>query len=186
MKQTEYNRLKEKMMQLMGQPFNEMVRVGSMLCLGFGEKVVGKSAYKTADGHFEVREVPKSKYALHVDGFFRVIAQDELVLSRDDMYQPSNGIRDADFDEEIFRWDVRGNNRFDECNEELFDLTVQKLQVQSVSVSKVGDLAVTLSDGCVIEALIDSNGEDECWRFFETGNDEAKHIIVTGKGYREE
>ena len=50
MNKTEIDRITNKMLVIKGQPLNEIVRTSSMLCLGFGDKVKGKTAYKTDEG----------------------------------------------------------------------------------------------------------------------------------------
>ena len=186
MKQFELNKVIENLTKLKGQPFNEILRTGSMVCLGFGDKIKSKTVYKTTAGLFEVKESQKSKYALHIDGLFRISYNDKILLTRDDIFKPSNAIGYNNFDEKTFEWDVAGNNRFDEEITDIFHLTKQTPIVKDIRVNVFGDLSITLSNGYNIDVFIDTNEAEEYWRFFEVGNNEIPHIVITGHGYCEE
>ena len=186
MKEFEFDKVIKRLTQLKEQPFNEIIRIGSMLSLGFGDKIKSKAAYKTNDGAFEIKETQNSKYALHIDGLFRISLNDKILLTRDDMFKPSIAIQDGKFDEETFEWDVKGNNKLDAEIMNIFDFAKQTLIVKDMQVNKFGDLSITLSNGCNIDVFIDTNEDEECWRFFEVGNSEKPHIIITGYGYCEE
>ena len=186
MNKTEIDRITNKMLVIKGQPLNEIVRTSSMLCLGFGDKVKGKTAYKTDEGAFKVKESEKSKYALHIDCFFRISAGDKILLTRDDMFKASSKMQDNDFDEEEFQWDIKDNNRFDEELTTVLDPENQLLSVKEIHVNIFGDLKVILSNNYCIETFTDTSEEEECWRFFEMGNTEAPHIVVKGSSIFEE
>ncbi len=186
MNKIELDKVRKILIQLKGQPFNEILRNGSMLCLGFGEKVKSKTVFKTTEGGFEVKESLKSKYALHIDGLFRISFNDKILLTQDDIFKPSVAIQDDDFDEETFQWDTKGHNKFDEEISNIFDLTKQTLLVKDIQVNKYGDLSINLSNDYDIDVFIDTSEAEECWRFFEVGNNETPHLVITGCGYCEE
>ena len=186
MKQKELDNIIKKLMHLKEQPFNEIIRTGAMLSLGFGEKIKTQSAYKTNEGVFGVKETQKSKYAVHIDCLFRISYNDKILLTKEDMFRPSTMMDDNNFNEESFNWDMKGNNKFDAEITNIFDLSRQTPLVKSINVTSFGDLCIALSNGYAIEVLIDTNEEEECWRIFEVGNIKAPHVVITGCGYYEE
>lgn len=187
MKKTELNKVKSKLTILKEQPFNEISRAGSMLCLGFGDKIKTQTAYKTDSGAFGVKQSQKSKYALHIDGFFRIRVNNKILLTQNDMFEPSSvAVEDNDFKKETFPLDAKGNNRFDEQLTDVFDFKNQVLSANEIKVNELGDLNITLSNGYVIDVFVDTSVSEECWRFFEVGNAETPHIVIKGCEYYEE
>ncbi len=173
-------------MILNNQKLSNISRVGSMICLGFGELVNNKAAYKTEEGNFEIKHRLTSMYALHIDCGFRMTTENEILLTRGDIFNHNSTIND-DFecDDEDFDWDVFGNNSFDEKIKEQFTDKNLCIVVESINISKFGDLKILLSNGYCIEIFVDSSSDEECWRFFEVGNADKKHLVVTGNGFYE-
>ncbi|MBE7038559.1 MAG: hypothetical protein E7404_06640 [Ruminococcaceae bacterium] len=186
MNKIELDKVMKNLIQLKEQPINEILRTGSMLCLGFGDKVTSKTVYKTAEGVFDVKESLKSKYALHIDGLFRISFNNKILLTQDDIFKPSVALQDNDFYEETFQWDIKGHNKFDEKIANIFDLTKSPLLVKAIQVNKYGDLNINLSNNYDIDVFIDTSEAEECWRFFEIGNNETPHIVIMGCEYCEE
>ncbi len=183
MNKREINKIIMAISNLKGERFRQISRGGSMAGLGFGENVKAKVAYKTKSGKLDLREIVASKYAVHIGGFFRITHQGKIVLSKDDMFRPNSQMQKDDFDEDNFEWDVEGNNKFDEQKKFFCDID---LLVQDIIISEIGDLKIVLSNDFCIEVFIDTNEDEECWRFFEVGNIEKPHIVITGCGYCEE
>lgn len=178
----EINKIVMEMANLKGERLRQISRGGAMASLGFGGISKADVMQKTENGKVELRESVTSKYAVHIDGFFRITHQGRIVLSKDDMFRPNSKIQKDDFDEDDFEWDSEGKNKFDE-HKNLFVET--ELLVQDVTINEVGDLKIVLSNDFYIEVFIDTNEDEECWRFFEVGNKEKPHIVVTGCGYQE-
>jgi len=183
MRKTEVDKIIMSMSNVKGERFSNLSRAGYMASLGFGEISKSKVAYKAEEGKLAFREGTTSKYAVHIDGFFRITHQGRIVLSKDDMFRPNSQIQKNGYDEENFEWDAEGNNKFDEQKNSLNDI---ELLVQDIIVNEIGDLRIVLSNGFCIEVFIDTNEDEECWRFFEVGNNEVPHIVITGCGYQEE
>jgi hypothetical protein len=163
------------------------MRAGSMGDFGLGDLVDVDDNVQDDNRKFvPIRKLPR--FAVHVDGRFRMTCGDEIILSKDDMFNPSSKKEnEPDFDwdkwatDEIDGWDIRGNNRYDEiCNNyfsnELFDFIVQK-----VTVSRWGDLKIEFENGFALETFVDVSLDDECWRFFVTNTSDS-HIVITGQG----
>ena len=185
MNKTEIEKIMKNLIKLKGQPFNELSRASTMLCLGFGEKIKGEALYKTADGTFEIKEMQRSKYALHIECMFRICFDDKVLLTREAMFKPSIKMQDEEFDES-FDWDTFGNNKLDEELSEFFDFSKKALTVKDIQINKFGDLIITLSNNYNVEIFVDTEEDEECWRFFETGKTEETHIVMTGCGYCEQ
>lgn len=183
MNKKEINKIIMVMSNLKGERFRQIWRGGSMAGLGFGEKLKSKVVYKAKSDELNLRETVASKYAVHIDGFFRITHQGKIILSKDDMFRPNSQMQKDDFDEDNFEWDVEGNNKFDEQKKFFYDVD---LLVQDVIINEIGDLKIILSNDYCIEVFIDTNEDEECWRFFEVGNGENPHIVITGCGYYEQ
>ena len=183
MNKNDINDIIKKMLVLKGQVLRHISRPGSMMSLGFGDEIKVKTAYKNDKGKLDVKEIFSSKYAVHIDGFFRITHKGKIVLSKDDMFRPNSQILNDAFDQNDFEWDVEGNNKFDE--QKCFVDNVN-LSVQDIIINELGDLKIVLSNDFCIEVFIDTNEDEECWRFFEVGNSEQPHIVITGCGYYEQ
>lgn len=177
MNKKEINKTIMAISNLKGERLRQISRGGSMVGFGFGENLKAKV------GNLNLRETIASKYAVHIDGFFRITHQGKIVLSKDDMFRPNSQIPKDDFDEDNFEWDVSGNNKFDEQKKFFCDID---LLVQDIIINEIGDLKIVLSNDFCIEVFIDTNEDEECWRFFEVGNNEKPHIVITGCGYCEQ
>lgn len=183
MNKKEINKIIMVMSNLKGEKLHQISRGGSMASLGFGEISNAKVAYKTENGKLDLRETVTSKFAVHIDGFFRITHQGKIVLSKDDMFRPNSQVQNNDFDDDDFEWDAEGNNKFDEQKNSLNDID---LLVKDIIINEIGDLKIVLSNDFCIEVFIDTNEDEECWRFFEVGNSEKPHIVITGCEYYEE
>lgn len=180
MNKNEIIKIINKMSAMKGFELRQIARPGSMMSLEFGEK---NTADRNDNRKSEIKDTDGSKYAVHVDGFFRITHKGRIALSKDDMFRPSSLIQNDTLDEVDFDWDIAGNNKFDEEKNKFEDID---LVIQEIYVNEYGDLRIILSDDYSIEVFIDTNEDEECWRFFEVGNNEKPHIVVTGCGYSEE
>lgn len=187
MNKKEHTILLNKISVLNGQKLSYVSRAGTMINLGFGELVKNKVAYKTEEGKFATKEVLTSRYALHLDCTFRVTCGNEILLSKCDIFNPNSTLMKApDFIEEEFDWDIIGNNNFDEKAKKHFIDTDLNFVIKKVTISKFGDLKILLSNDFCLEAFIDSSENEECWRFFEVGNTDNAHLVITSNGFYEE
>lgn len=183
MNKKDVDRINSRISILKNLKVRQISRIGSMMSIGFGDEIVSKKIYKNDDGKLDVRETISSQYAIDIDGFFRISDAGEIILSKDDMFRPNSFLKNSCINEEGFEWDVEGNNKFDENKESINRLN---LSVQDIIVNELGDLKIVLSNNFLLEVLIDTNEDEECWRFFEVGNDEKTHIIVAGSRFYEQ
>lgn len=183
MNKNEIIKIINKMSAMKGFELRQIARPGAMMSLEFGEKIKKNTAGGNDDRELEIKDTVDLKYAVHVDGFFRITHKGRIALSKDDMFRPSSLIQNDTLDEVDFDWDIAGNNKFDEEKNKFEDID---LVIQEIYVNEYGDLRIILSDDYSIEVFIDTNEDEECWRFFEVGNNEKPHIVVTGCGYSEE
>ena len=183
MNRLEMNKIIMAVSNLKGERLCQTFRCGAMVGFGFGEKLKNKVVCKNQSGKLDARETATSKYALHVDGFFRITHYGKIVLSKEDIFKPNSKLQKDGFEEDDFEWDVKGNNKFDEQKKVFCDID---LLVQEIGINETGDLKIVLSNEFCIEVFIDTNEDEECWRFFEVGNSEKPHIVITGCGYYEQ
>lgn len=176
---------KEKIYVIKGQNLKHISRAGSMVNIGVGEMVKHKVAHKEDNGKISVKEVLAPKYALHIDSFFRIYKENELLIAKGDMFCPCNEIEQGkDFDIDNFDWEKQGSNALDAKIKEY--LSSEDLIVQEILLNDFNDLKMVFTNGICIEIFADCTEEQECWRFFEVGNSDKKHIVATGKGIFEE
>ena len=188
MKKEDLAIVSEALNRLKGEKLRYINRAGSMGDFGFGDDIE-KNAYRHNE-HMELvpTSVNSPKFAVHIDGRFRMTCGDEIILSKNDMFNPStkkesepNFNWDTWATDENDGWDVRDNNRYDEIcsryfNGELFEFTVKK-----VTVSKWGDLKIEFENGFALEIFVDASGDEECWCFFVV-NDMNSFVTITGQG----
>lgn len=130
-------------------------------------------AFKSKDG---------TKYALHLQTFFRFCDSEKVLIADGDKYKPTSFIEGApSFSAETFEWDKQGNNLMDEWISKYQSPLLNKLIVKEVSVNLYGDLEIIFNQNITLTVLIDSTSSDECWRFFEV-HSQKPHLVVTGEG----
>lgn len=186
MNQAERKIILETLSILVGKRLNWIGRAAAMASLGFGDPVLMERIVRKEDGTFGTEKQMIPPYALHIDGIYRLICGEQVFLGKGDVFEPASGQQNKeDFDWESFEWDIIGNNRYDEIGEKLLETSSPPLIVEKVSVNRLGDLSIHLTNGFKLEALIDTSGEEECWRFFEVGNEDSPHLVVTGQGIEE-
>lgn len=184
MKQEQVKIISESLKRLKGERLRGITRAGAMADFGFGDHVEKHTHRYDENKRLVPVAIAVPRLALHVDCCFRLTLGEKIILSKGDIFQPSNQIEnDCDFSWEGFEWDVRGNNRFDEIVPSLLDEAAKDFVVEKISVSRWGDLKIVFSNHFVLETFIDSSGREECWRFFEIGTDE--HTVVNGQGIEE-
>lgn len=176
---------------LKGENLRYVMRAGSMGDLGFGNDV-DKTVNRRNEQNLLVPTVARvPKFALHIDGRFRITCGDEIILAKNDMFHPSSKIEskpDFDWDawatNEIDSWDVRGNNRYDEICSHYFSGELFQFTIKKVIVSKWGDLRLEFENDFILETFVDVSKDEECWRFF-VANDLSSHIVITRQGLEE-
>lgn len=183
MNKNEIIKIINKMSVMKGFELRQIARPGAMMSLEFGERIKKNTAERNDNIKSEIKNTVDLKYAVHIDGFFRITHKGRIALSKDDMFRPSSLIRNDILDEDDFEWDIAGNNKFDEEKDKFEDID---LSIREIYVNEYGDLRIILSDDYSIEVFVDTNEDEECWRFFEVGNNEKPHIVITGCGYFEE
>lgn len=158
--------------KIIGYRFAELGRAGGTIWLGFGDE---KEIIIPSHNQFKKHTV--NELAIHVECTFRIKQENHILLGNQDMFEPTSeyiNIND-------FNWDVQGANQFDckaiEINKYL---STNNVNVIDYNLSD-GDLYIYLSDGKVLEILINTSLELECWRFFEPGTNNP-HIVATGTG----
>ena len=120
-------------------------------------------------------------YALHPRMFFRVCDETCVLVTNYDMYRLLPEY-ETDSEDDDAR-DVQGHNFFDDWAKRFNEEYSDTVTVTSVAVKENGDLTISLSNSMVLETLIETTTDCECWRFFEYhGTD--RHLVVTGKGIR--
>lgn len=187
MKKEKQTEILEKISILNNQRLNYVHRAGTMATLGFGEIVKNKVSSKNDKGEVIAKEVYVSKYALHIDCSFRISHSNEIILTGNDIFRPNSKLAELSSKEnEEFDWDMVGNNAFDEITVSYFSDIKAELTVKSISVNEFGDLSIKLSNDFCLDIFVDVSEDEECWRLFEVGNSDKKHLVVTGKGYYEE
>ena len=120
-------------------------------------------------------------YALHPRTFFRVCDENHVLVTKFDMYRLLPEYENDAVDDDA--WDVQGHNYFDDWAKRFNEEYSDTVTVTSITLKENGDLTVFFSNSIVLEILIETTTDCECWRFFEYhGTD--RHLVITGKGIR--
>lgn len=109
------------------------------------------------------------KIYLHIQCFFRMFRNSQLILSSWDLYRPH-----PKKSEIKFVWTDPGSSLFDYClehsQEDIYELVVVDI------VQRKQDLLIRLSNHTIIEVLIDTTSTDEEYRIFDDSH--ARHFVV--------
>ncbi len=144
-------------------------RAASMLCLGFGEKMLINIGGKQID---------VCKYRVHIQCSWRVInPSHKILLAQNDIFEPKQNEEYTD----DFDWDMKNNNLFDEKSKLWFD-SLTNPYVIKVQIDYISDLIIEFSNGDILQTFIDASNDNECWRFFESNSTgiRERHLVVSG------
>lgn len=178
--------IKEKLKLLKGLPLRNVSRICDMLGLGMGGLIERESAYHKFK-YGESKTVSIGEYALHISCTYRIRCGNDIILGKEDRFQPSRKLLgSADFDWERFNddsnaqyFDKLGNNRMDEIISMKFN-ELDGFIIDFVKVGKLGDISISFANNFIIEVYVDTSSDNECWRFFKANSDD--HLVVTSKG----
>jgi len=140
-----------------------------------GSRITGQ--YRTCDlAGFEFTLSSGKKLALHSFCFIRFFDSEILLLVTNNMYGPKSTIAEED----------RGNFKWDEPGESLFDEVFEKYQEKlfSTKVKKVtfknNDLRLYFENGMLLEFLADTTKYDDhnCCENFRIFERYGKHFVV--------
>lgn len=185
MKKQEITEMKQQLESLIGKPINYITRAANMICVGFGNTVVIEKPYRTKENTFEMRKREAAEYALHIQCAFRLYLGDRIVAATSDIYQPTEkALEDPMFVWDNFQYDEKGNNQFDWIVEHRIAPYYSEFVVKGVTVNKFGDVKISFHNDYVLELMVDSSLDSECWRFFSPG-DEDSHLVILGTGIEE-
>lgn len=134
-------------------------RCSDMIWISFGKKIF------TVNHRNE--EVQKSEYEFHIQCPFRIIRDNNILLSNYDIYE----VQQKASNEE---WDVYGNNKYDKTVNEML-LPILPLKVIKVNSSKIGDIEILLEKNIVINIFVNSSDFVEEWRFIN--NNTGEHYV---------
>lgn len=175
--------IKERLSVLINQPLQNVSRGGGSIFINFGDLIEKDTWDRDEEGKkVNERKILVGRYALHIECNSRFICGDKVVLAKYDLYNPtSEQAKNEDFDWDSFDWDVKDENRYDELASRYFAPDSPQFIVEEVKVNRVGDLKIRLTNDFVLEVIIDTSDNHECWRFFELGNTDD-HLVFTGQG----
>jgi len=166
-----------------GAKLQNVRREGFTMLLELGDLFEREITVETENEKQEKKTLKIAPYTLHIDCDFRMICNSKVIIGRTDVYAPtSKHLENEDFDWGCFDWDTEEGNRFDELLPKYFSDDFSEYIIGKISVNKFGDLKIKFLNGFEFEAYIDTSGNDECWSFFETGNNGKPHLVVSGKG----
>lgn len=186
MKKEEIKHILETVRQIEGKRLNKITRAASMGCFGFGDLVKVTKKSSTLRNNLESHEEFLPRWSLHADCCFRFACGDTILLTRSNMFLPSEKLMQTqDFDWGNYAWDVPGNNYFDEIVLHHFQLESTAFVVQKVTVNQFGDLTISFDNHFMLEIIVDLSGPNECWRFFDMSAD-AEHLVILGDGIDDE
>jgi hypothetical protein len=165
--------IKAELNKINGLKLQYTGRASDLFWLGFGEIVQIIRRGRTEE---------TAEYTLHIQCSWRITLYNKIVVASRDIYAPNPEWDDLN---DVFDWDIQGNNKFDERIKSFSKYSGQ-LMVERIEADDVGGIEVFLSNGYKLEAFPDSSGDDdgddsEHWRFFNR-KENSPHFVVSGKG----
>lgn len=125
---------------------------------------------------------------LRIQCFYRMTEQGNMILARNDAYQPSEAMwqmweqmgYEHDYIPEDFHSDEPGANRLDECIDRL-NGDLSGMTVHTVMLNHLGDITMLFACGAALSVFSDTSGGEECWRLIDE-NGELDDLVVYGDG----
>lgn len=167
LKQNQYNNIRK----LCNKNLEYISRASSMLCLGFGKRIV-------TNNYVMEEKLEVCEYRLHIQCSWRVIndLKKQILFGNYDIFEPK---QDDEYYEN-FNWDKKNNNLFDQKSESWIKYG-KDILVTEIEVNELNDLRIYFSNGDVLETFIAGTNNNECWRFIECDSMQgakANHIVV--------
>jgi hypothetical protein len=163
---------------LIGKPLWRCTRASDMACFQFGIRHQRRDVFGK-DG--EVGD-----YALHVQCSWRIIRSDEILVGKEDLYQP----QDVATSDAVFDW--KKGNLQDERVRKLFAEDQRQFTVVGTALRAAGELDILFDDELRLEVFPNSSlqsHEMEHWRLFSPSHSSEltvikPHIVFSGAGLR--
>ncbi|WP_294361036.1 hypothetical protein [uncultured Clostridium sp.] len=147
----------KKIKELEGKNLDSIGRCSDLVWLAFGNMISRWNERKKAS-------IKVPEYSLHIQCPWRIIYKSQIVLGSRDVYLPSS----IHTEDQLFEWDIEGNNRFDELKNLFSNKKDNKFLVKLFEVQDDGSIKITFYNDYVFEVVPDtSSAEEEMWRFFE-------------------
>jgi hypothetical protein len=167
---------------LIGKPLWRCTRAADMACFQFGARHQCKSA------RGEDSEV--GDYALHIQCSWRIIRGDEILVGREDLFQPGDPA--APNADSYFDW--QKSNLQDARLKKLFINDTRQFTVVGTALRAAGELDILFDDELRLEVFPNSSIQTdnvEHWRLFSPSidasqADKAPHFVFSGIGLRHE
>ena len=165
---------------LIGKPLWRCTRAAEMACFQFGARHLRRDFF---DKDCEVGD-----YALHVQCSWRIIRSDEILVGKEDLYQP----QDQATSDPVFDW--KKANLQDARVRKLFADNQRQFTVVGTALRAGGELDILFDDELRLEVFPNSSLQThdmEHWRLFAPSVDpalrgEAPQLVFSGAGLRQE
>jgi len=168
------NRVKEliedKMKVLIGERVRQFRRAALMFGVDFGEDV----EYKHMAGPRRGKVSIFPKFALHIHSSWRLLKEGKIYLGQNDLFNHMDGNFKLYIDDEESNHDVEFVRITEKLNE-LFEL--ESVVVTRIEANELGDLRVYMEKDYRLELFVDSNENNESWRFFRN-DDDSEYLVV--------
>lgn len=165
---------------LIGKPLWRCTRAADMACFQFGNR------HKRKAPHGDDCEV--GDYALHVQCSWRIIRGDEILVGKEDLYEP----QDPAGADVVFDW--RKGNLQDARIGKLFADGRRQFTVVGTALRAGGELDILFDDELRLEVFPNSSLQThdmEHWRLFAPSvgpelRGKTPHLVFSGAGLRHE
>lgn len=146
---------------LISEEFQRFGRTLDMIELGFGEL----SEKTDRRG----KKYTVSNFVFHIQCPFRVIRDNSIVLSTEDLFLPF-----PDTEPEEVDWNKRNSTLFDSKVQNLTEL-IKAEKIIDIKLNSQNDLTIK-TENTIIDLFVHST-VSESWRFFDS-TDDSPHIVV--------
>jgi len=164
--------IENELSALVGKRIRQFRRAALMLGVDIGEDVEFKYTVGAKRGEVTTR----SKYVLHIHAPWRLFKDCDICLSQSAMFTNMNGFRWCEDNEETI--DSFPFARISRDINELFE--IETINITKIEANEQGDLKLYMENDYCLEIFVDSIGDTESWRFFETIGDRSLVIFDDG------
>ena len=101
-----------------------------------------------------------NKLCLHIQSFFRIIKDRDVIISSEDMYRCASSSN-----YESFEWDVPGNSIYDQALEKIRE-DLYNAAIVEYNRNDIGDMSITFENNLILQILVDTTESEEKYRIF--------------------
>lgn len=109
-------------------------------------------------------ECEENEISLHIQSFFRIMQNETVIISSNDIYRCGMNCENGSFE-----WDIPGNSVIDDSLEKYRQKLFSSKIIQS-QIENTGDLVIVFENNIILQIFIDTTVLEEKYRIFDSNN----------------